>query len=94
MRKVIEVTAAAGLDVQITGNGTAREQAPAPGTQVPSRHEDRRPLRSLMLAPSRHISLARYSAIYNQPRHELARPHRRNHRCRRLRHLRPTHHRH
>jgi cell division protein FtsI (penicillin-binding protein 3) len=35
MRKVIEVAAAAGLDVQITGNGTAREQAPAPGTQVP-----------------------------------------------------------
>ncbi|MGA7858151.1 MAG: penicillin-binding protein, partial [Terracidiphilus sp.] len=35
MRKVIEVAAAAGLDVQITGNGTAREQAPSPGTQVP-----------------------------------------------------------
>ena len=35
MRKVIEVAAAAGLEVQITGNGTAREQAPAPGTMVP-----------------------------------------------------------
>ncbi len=35
MRKVIEVATAAGLDVQFTGSGTAREQAPAPGTQVP-----------------------------------------------------------
>ena len=35
VRKVIEAAAAAGLDVQITGSGTAREQAPAPGTQVP-----------------------------------------------------------
>jgi cell division protein FtsI (penicillin-binding protein 3) len=35
MRKVIEVAYAAGLDVQFTGSGTAREQAPAPGTQVP-----------------------------------------------------------
>jgi cell division protein FtsI (penicillin-binding protein 3) len=35
MRKVIETVAAAGLDVEIVGSGTAREQAPAPGTQVP-----------------------------------------------------------
>jgi cell division protein FtsI (penicillin-binding protein 3) len=35
MRKVIEQAAAAGLEVQITGNGTAREQAPAPGAMVP-----------------------------------------------------------
>ena len=35
VRKVIEAAAAAGLDVQITGSGTARAQAPAPGTQVP-----------------------------------------------------------
>jgi cell division protein FtsI (penicillin-binding protein 3) len=34
VRKVIETASAAGLDVQIIGNGTAREQAPAPGTQV------------------------------------------------------------
>ena len=34
VRKVIELTAAAGLEVQITGNGTVREQAPAPGTMV------------------------------------------------------------
>ena len=36
VRKVIEVAAAAGLDVQMIGSGTAREQAPAPGTQVPT----------------------------------------------------------
>ena len=36
IRNVIEMTAAAGLQVQITGSGTVREQAPAPGTQVPS----------------------------------------------------------
>jgi cell division protein FtsI (penicillin-binding protein 3) len=36
VRKVIETAAAAGLDVQIVGSGTAREQAPAPGTQVPT----------------------------------------------------------
>ncbi len=36
MRKVIEMTAAAGLEVQINGSGTVREQAPAPGTQVPT----------------------------------------------------------
>ncbi len=34
VRKVIEQAAAAGLDVQITGSGTVREQAPAPGTMV------------------------------------------------------------
>jgi len=36
VRKVIEMAAYAGLDVQVSGNGTAREQAPAPGTQVPT----------------------------------------------------------
>ena len=36
IRSVIEMTAAAGLQVQISGSGTVREQAPAPGTQVPS----------------------------------------------------------
>ena len=36
IRKVIETAAAAGLDVQITGDGIAREQAPAPGTKVPT----------------------------------------------------------
>jgi cell division protein FtsI (penicillin-binding protein 3) len=34
VRKVIEQAAAAGLDVQITGSGLVREQAPAPGTMV------------------------------------------------------------
>jgi len=34
VRKVIEVAGAAGLEVQISGNGTVREQAPAPGTMV------------------------------------------------------------
>jgi cell division protein FtsI (penicillin-binding protein 3) len=34
LRKVIEVSAAAGLEVQMIGNGTAREQAPSPGTIV------------------------------------------------------------
>jgi cell division protein FtsI (penicillin-binding protein 3) len=34
VRKVIEQAAAAGLAVQITGNGTVREQAPAAGTMV------------------------------------------------------------
>jgi cell division protein FtsI (penicillin-binding protein 3) len=34
VRKVIEQAAAAGLEVQITGNGTVREQAPAAGTMV------------------------------------------------------------
>jgi cell division protein FtsI (penicillin-binding protein 3) len=36
IRNVIEMTAAIGLQVQITGSGTVREQAPAAGTQVPS----------------------------------------------------------
>ena len=36
IRTVIEMTAAQGLQVQITGSGTVREQAPAPGTKVPS----------------------------------------------------------
>ena len=35
VRKVIEQAAAAGLEVEIVGNGTCREQAPAPGTMVP-----------------------------------------------------------
>jgi cell division protein FtsI (penicillin-binding protein 3) len=34
VRKVVELAAAAGLEVQVTGNGTVREQAPAPGTMV------------------------------------------------------------
>jgi beta-lactam-binding protein with PASTA domain len=34
VRKVIELSASAGLQVQITGNGTVREQAPVPGTMV------------------------------------------------------------
>jgi cell division protein FtsI (penicillin-binding protein 3) len=34
IRKVIEQASAAGLEVQVTGNGTVREQAPAPGTMV------------------------------------------------------------
>ena len=34
MRKVIEMTSAAGLEVQVSGNGTVREQAPAAGTMV------------------------------------------------------------
>jgi cell division protein FtsI (penicillin-binding protein 3) len=34
MRKVIEAASAAGLDVQVTGTGTVRQQAPAPGTMV------------------------------------------------------------
>jgi cell division protein FtsI (penicillin-binding protein 3) len=34
VRKVIEQAAAVGLEVQITGNGTVREQAPAAGTMV------------------------------------------------------------
>ncbi len=35
MRRVIVEAGAAGLEVQIVGDGTAREQAPAPGTMVP-----------------------------------------------------------
>jgi cell division protein FtsI (penicillin-binding protein 3) len=34
IRKVIEQTAAAGLQVQILGNGTCRQQAPDPGAMV------------------------------------------------------------
>jgi len=34
VRKVIEQAAAAGLEVQITGSGMVREQAPAPGAMV------------------------------------------------------------
>ena len=36
VRQVIEAAAAAGLEVEITGSGTAREQAPAPGTHGPA----------------------------------------------------------
>ena len=35
VRKVIEQAAAAGLEVQIVGNGTCRQQAPDPGVMVP-----------------------------------------------------------
>ena len=35
VRQVIEQAGSAGLEVKITGSGTAREQAPAPGTMVP-----------------------------------------------------------
>jgi cell division protein FtsI (penicillin-binding protein 3) len=34
VRKVIEQASAAGLEVEISGNGTVREQAPAAGTMV------------------------------------------------------------
>ena len=34
MRKVIEATSGVGLQVDVTGNGTVREQAPAAGTMV------------------------------------------------------------
>jgi cell division protein FtsI (penicillin-binding protein 3) len=34
VRKVIEQAAAAGFEVEITGSGTAREQAPVPGSMV------------------------------------------------------------
>jgi cell division protein FtsI (penicillin-binding protein 3) len=34
VRKVIEQAAASGLEVQITGSGSVREQAPAAGTLV------------------------------------------------------------
>ncbi len=36
VRQVVMQAAAAGLEVQISGNGTVREQAPAPGTMVAS----------------------------------------------------------
>ena len=35
-RQVVQTVTAAGLQVEISGRGTVREQAPAPGTQVPS----------------------------------------------------------
>ena len=35
IREIIEQAAGAGLQVEITGDGIAREQAPAPGTMVP-----------------------------------------------------------
>ena len=34
VRRIIELAAAAGLEVQVAGNGTAREQAPLAGTMV------------------------------------------------------------
>ena len=34
VRQVIEQAGVAGLEVEITGNGICREQAPAPGTMV------------------------------------------------------------
>jgi beta-lactam-binding protein with PASTA domain len=34
VRKVIEMSGAAGLEVEISGNGTVRQQAPAAGTLV------------------------------------------------------------
>jgi cell division protein FtsI (penicillin-binding protein 3) len=34
VRKVVELAAATGLEVQVSGNGTVREQAPAPGAMV------------------------------------------------------------
>jgi cell division protein FtsI (penicillin-binding protein 3) len=34
VRRVIEAAAMAGLEVQITGTGTVREQAPAAGSVV------------------------------------------------------------
>jgi cell division protein FtsI (penicillin-binding protein 3) len=34
VRKVVELASAAGLEVQVSGNGTVLEQAPAPGTMV------------------------------------------------------------
>jgi cell division protein FtsI (penicillin-binding protein 3) len=36
VRKVIEQAATSGLQVQIVGNGIARQQAPPPGTMVPA----------------------------------------------------------
>jgi cell division protein FtsI (penicillin-binding protein 3) len=35
LRRVIEQAAAVGLEVEISGSGTVRAQAPAPGTMVP-----------------------------------------------------------
>ncbi|HEU5457438.1 MAG TPA: PASTA domain-containing protein [Terracidiphilus sp.] len=36
LRSVIEAAASARLDVQVVGDGTVREQAPAAGTRVPA----------------------------------------------------------
>jgi cell division protein FtsI (penicillin-binding protein 3) len=36
IREIIEQAGSAGLEVKITGDGIAREQAPAPGTMVPA----------------------------------------------------------
>ena len=36
IREIIEEAGSAGLEVKITGDGIAREQAPAPGTMVPA----------------------------------------------------------
>lgn len=36
IRTVVQMVAAEGLQVEISGSGTVREQAPAPGTKVPS----------------------------------------------------------
>ena len=36
VRQAIEEAGQAGLEVQITGSGTAREQVPAPGAMVPA----------------------------------------------------------
>lgn len=36
VRHVVELASASGLAVQVLGNGLAREQAPAPGTMVPT----------------------------------------------------------
>jgi len=36
IRTVVQMVAAEGLQVEVSGNGTVRQQAPAPGTKVPS----------------------------------------------------------
>jgi cell division protein FtsI (penicillin-binding protein 3) len=36
IRTVVQMVAAEGLQVEVSGNGTVREQAPSPGTKVPS----------------------------------------------------------
>ena len=51
MRRVVEAASAAGLDVQIIGNGTARERASRPRHAGPRRHENRRALRPLTAVP-------------------------------------------
>ncbi len=47
LRVAVETAATAGLALQIVGSGIAREQVPAPGSMVPSRHRDRGPLHPL-----------------------------------------------